>query len=576
MLHSTGLTALLTLGLLAKRVVAVPTSTPRSDPSISWGGCGSLGINATDPNLQCGYLEVPMDYHDNFAGNARLAVIKYAATAKKLGTIFFNPGGPGGSGLKAITGSGHVFSRGFQGAFDVVSWDPRGVGHTFPGEVYCFNNTEEDAGFWKHTPVSYINETIAGKFDKRDLDELYSQVDLTERKFKQFAAHCLNGSAAPYFKYLGTSSTVRDLVSLGDAIVGKGEPIDYWGISYGTVLGFNFLNMFPERAGHVILDGVVDPTAWTSYKLLRLSLADAEKTHSGLTDGCAKAGRAGCKLIEFTGDNASGDDVKTLLDYAHDVILELYRDGYSVPLAPGFIKAELFNLLYSPTIWSQYVNSYVYDVVALALQASRAHNITVPGGHKYKVPSGNVTINRSFLSLASVASSPNLTSYTSMAISGADDFNDDNTKIKDIFDIIVDTTREVTSTFGTIWGLGYTSSGWPTRSVERLPPYSPKELKTPVLVIGNTADPITPLAGAKSAAKLLGDNAFLVEQLGFGHTSLAQASSCTLGIIRNYFANSVLPQERSTQCPVDDPDLFPALNGTTTVARRSDFLHRWW
>ncbi|KAF9644794.1 alpha/beta-hydrolase, partial [Thelephora ganbajun] len=561
MLHSTGLTALLTLGLLAKRVVAVPTSTPRSDPSvscvlvssissvllsvleISWGGCGSFGINTTDPNLQCGYLEVPMDYHDSSAGNARLAVIKYAATAKKLGTIFFNPGGPGDSGLETIAIFGPVFGQGFQGAFDVVSWDPRGVGQTFPGEVYCFNNTEEDAGFWEHTPVTYINETIAGQFDKRDLDELYSQVDLTERKFKQFAAHCLSGPVAPYFKYLGTSSTVRDLVSLGDAIVGKGEPIDYWGVSYGTVLGFNFLNMFPERAGHVTLDGVVDPTAWTSYKvtsdtavLLRLSLADVEKTYSGLADGCAKAGRAGCKLIEFTGDNASGDDVKTLLDYAHDVI------------------AWLFGLLYSPATWSHDVNNYIYDVVALALQASRAYNITVPGGHKYNVPSSNTTINQSFLSLASVASSPNLTSYTSMAISGADNFNDDNTKIKDIFDIIVDTTREVTPT------CKYTSSGWPVRSVERLPPYTPKELKTPVLVIGNTADPITPLPGAKSVAKLLGNNAFLVEQLGFGHTSLAQASSCTLDIIRDYFANSVLPQERSTQCPVDDPDLFPALN----------------
>ena len=93
-----------------------------------------------------------------------------------------------------------------------------------------------------------------------------------------------------------------------------------------------------QRVGHVILDGVVDPTAWVTYKvtfdtvvmeatphLLRQmvshSLADSEKTYSGLTDGCAKAGRAGCKLIEITGDNASGDDVKDLLNNAHDVTL---------------------------------------------------------------------------------------------------------------------------------------------------------------------------------------------------------------------------------------------------------------
>lgn len=86
----------------------------------------------------------------------------------------------------------------------------------------------------------------------------------------------------------------------------------------------------------MILDGVVDPTGWVSFEvtlnatvvetspylpqqLLYSSLAASEKTYSGLTDGCAKAGRAGCKLIEFTGDGASGDDVKTLLDFAHDV-----------------------------------------------------------------------------------------------------------------------------------------------------------------------------------------------------------------------------------------------------------------
>ena len=90
--------------------------------------------------------------------------------------------------------------------------------------------------------AQYINETISGKFDNQDLQELYSQVGPTEQKFKDFTNHCQNGPVGPYLKYLGTSSTVRDLVSLGDAIVGSGKPIDFWGISYGTVVGFNFVN----------------------------------------------------------------------------------------------------------------------------------------------------------------------------------------------------------------------------------------------------------------------------------------------------------------------------------------------
>ena len=101
---------------------------------------------------------------------------------------------------------------------------------------------------------------------------------------------------------------------------------------------------------------------------------------------------------------------------------------------------------------------------------------------------------------------------------------------------------------------------WPARSVEQLPPYSPKQLKYPVLVIGNTvrvsyrtnppypdgrdwdpqADPITPFASAQKTADLLRKNSFLLEQLGFGHSSLAQISTCTWGVIGNYVANSTV------------------------------------
>ena len=166
MSRSAGLAALLALGLFAKRVVTAPASTHRSDPSvslspriiafsaflngskISWGSCDSFGVNGTDINYECAYLNVPMDYHDDSAGNARLAVIKLAATQNKLGTVFFNPGnplhlplvlshrypiftgGPGGSGLTAVSELTQVFIQGLHGAFDVISWDPRGVGQT--------------------------------------------------------------------------------------------------------------------------------------------------------------------------------------------------------------------------------------------------------------------------------------------------------------------------------------------------------------------------------------------------------------------------------------------------------------
>jgi hypothetical protein len=80
--------------------------------------------------------------------------------------------------------------------------------------------------------------------------------------------------------------------------------------------------------------------------------------------------------------------------------------------------------------------------------------------------------------------------------------------------------------------------GWPVRSVERLAPPNFSGLKAPVLVIGNTADPTTSFVSAQSTAKLLGDRATLVEQLGVGHTSVAQYSTCTLGIVINFVTAS--------------------------------------
>ena len=92
------------------------------------------------------------------------------------------------------------------------------------------------------------------------------------------------------------------------------------------------------------------------------------------------------------------------------------------------------------------MNGEVYQLVGSILQLAEAHNVTVGGGSKYNVPSEKLTVKRSLLSVAGPAPSQNLTSYTTAAITGADNFNDDNVTVKNVFDVIVDITREVTPT----------------------------------------------------------------------------------------------------------------------------------
>ena len=119
-------------------------------------------------------------------------------------------------------------------------------------------------------------------------------------------------------------------------------------------------------------------------------------------------------------------------------------------------------------MWSDYINGDLYQFVGLILQAAEAHNVTVGGGSKYNVPSGSLTF-------PSVPATQNLTSYSLSAIAGADDLDDDSVTVRDVFDTIVDITREITPTcefpvirsylfilltrppnqVGTVWTLGY-------------------------------------------------------------------------------------------------------------------------
>jgi len=322
---------------------------------------------------------------------------------------------------------------------------------------------------------------------------------------------------------------------------------------------------------------VVDPTTWISYKFLTPSLVDTETTCFNMADACVQSGTAGCKLMDFLPSGSDKNDVGVLLNGAHDLALELYRKGIEIPTpsptVPGAIREFLLGVLNSPTAWADHCNNDVAPLIALIHQTAQAHNVTLKTGLKINVPSGKVSFDRSRLAKRAPGA---LTSYSSAAIAGADNFNDGSASVSNVFDTIVANTRQITPTFGTVWGTGYTSYGWPVRSVEQLTPYVPKKLTTPALIIGNTDDPITPYSNAKSTAAMLGENAYLVEQLGSGHTSLAQRSSCTIGVMLNYVSSSTLPAQRTSQCAVDPQNFFPALAGNTTVTKRAQFLRRWW
>ena len=112
---------------------------------------------------------------------------------------------------------------------------------TSPGNVYCLSDQEFDT-FWSGTIEATGINQLGDFTNQTDLAALQSQAPIMDAKYREFAQRCLQGPNGTALQYVGTVATVRDLVSLADAIVGPGSEINYWGLSYGTYVGMIFAN----------------------------------------------------------------------------------------------------------------------------------------------------------------------------------------------------------------------------------------------------------------------------------------------------------------------------------------------
>ncbi len=225
---------------LAASALGLATLVPPAKAApggIDWGRCES----GSPAGYQCARVPVPLSYRDPDGPRLSLAVGLLPAVDQKhkLGTVFANPGGPGNPGRFAPALTPELHQR-----FDIVGFDPRGVGASTP--LRCFTDprqAEEFAG-------------VIGDFPRTT----------TERARHKAAVARLTGlcerNAGPLGKHLSTANTARDLDRLRAAI---GEPkLRYYGLSYGTYLGEVYANLFPNRAGALALDAVDDPVNWTS------------------------------------------------------------------------------------------------------------------------------------------------------------------------------------------------------------------------------------------------------------------------------------------------------------------------
>ncbi|RVW05585.1 alpha/beta hydrolase [Rhodococcus xishaensis] len=204
---------------------------------IEWGSCDGFATDGDHlkPTLECARVTVPLDYDNPAGATAQIAISRSPATGARVGSLLVNPGGPGASGLSqaSVADGTEVAQR-----FDVIGFDPRGVGASTP-QVRCQTAQEIDA-----------------ERSDPDVDMSPGGVARTEQKNRTYAERCAQRSGLPVLANVGTRDVVRDMDVIRSAL-GDAE-LNYLGFSYGTRIGTEYAETFPENVRAMVLDGAVD------------------------------------------------------------------------------------------------------------------------------------------------------------------------------------------------------------------------------------------------------------------------------------------------------------------------------
>lgn len=510
--------AVLIAGSLAPAAIAGPPAAESAPvplrtngaavPALDWAPCDLA------PGYECATAEVPLSYRDPAGRQIRLAVGKLPAVDQehKLGTIFYNPGGPGSSGTLAPELTPQLHQR-----FDIVGFDPRGIGES--AGLSCF--TEPGDGF--HNMDSFPVNAQQERATVAD----------TTRAVEQCARN-----AGPLLQHTSTANVARDLDLLREA-VGQ-DRLDYYGISYGSHLGTVYANLFPERVGSVAIDAVVDPIEWTTG--YRPDEAFAPQTfRTGGYGGAQRALRTfldACAADERCAFREPGTDLlgkyNALLDRVLARPVTVTRPG-GTPMEVTYQTAVIrtFGALYDASA-SPILGDFLQQL----------HELSLPGAAAGPAPVVSVPP-------ASRGWGGYMGEEQKLSVMCNDSSNPGDPWVWPDYAGRADEVGRGFGLYGTYLSLA--CANWPGGSdPDRYTGPWDRDTAAPVLVIGNRqGDPATPYDDARKTSELLSD-ARLLTLDSFGHGARGK-SACIDGALNAYFSDGALPAE-GTVC---EPDRGP-------------------
>lgn len=508
-----GLVAMLATALLMGAAATASAGTPHrparaaeSDrrpppvPVLGWTDCGD--------GFQCATAEVPLDYRRPRRGTIELALIRRPAIdqANRIGSLFLNPGGPGGSGVEFVRTAPPVAFQALA-RFDWVGFDPRGVGASQPA-VDCGSDD---------TPAALT-------FDRpQTVDPA-----VLEAEGRAYGLACLERHRE-LLPHLSTANVARD-VDLLRAAVGD-ERLNYIGISYGSVIGATYATLFPGRARAMVLDSPLDVEAYYNRPIeyRREQASGFENAIDRFFTACAAAGDA-CGF-GGTDPEAAFDSLVDRLDRNP---LPSTDPAHPFPLNGDEVRLAALSTMYSTFYWPAFASALV--------QAEAGD------------PSAMI---------AYLANDAGIGDDVTGAVWAVDqDFP------RGPVGLYVDAGRHAYGLFDHFWWLsGYPElyrALWPVedRAALRGQVENPADA-APILVVGVTYDPATPYIGAERLTADLG-NARLFTYHGDGHGALTSLDPCLLGPVFEYLNDGVLPPDGASCIDPNVP--FPSVTARSTEA----------
>ncbi|TFK90615.1 alpha/beta-hydrolase [Polyporus arcularius HHB13444] len=503
-------------------------SWEKVEPSrqLEWTSCYS--------DNRCARLLLPLDYDTPDGPTTAIAIRMIPATDQDIyrGTIFLNPGGPGGSGVDFLERVGTNISRIVGPSFDILSFDPRGIGRTTP-LASCFETASQRA-IWAtqegHQLIDASDESLGIIHARAEV--------LAERCKEQLGGEWGIG------RFATTPYVARDMLEITQ-LLGQ-EQLQYWGFSYGSILGQYFAAMYPDKVKRVVVDGVCDAEYYRAPSW-DTDLVYTEDVVESLFTYCHLAGPEKCPIYDTS--------AAKIRERFFDVLDGVEKDAVPVALAEPpvvitrkVLMGQLFRASYKPLA--------AFPLVAATIHALESRNQTALTALAKQI------ISPTECNCESSGARP-IQSEASFVIECADG---------GVYPYDVDAFRrqyanmsEASPNFAPMWASSWVEcADWKIRPKwEFTAPLEAANTSHPLLVVSTRYDPVTPLTHARRVSKKFGGAALLTQE-SYGHCSISAPSLCTAKHIRAYFVNGTLPEEGST-CEVDElPLVGPTVRALST------------